>query len=473
MRHLIHGLAALATLTLASAVRADTTPRFPPGAVWNQDISQATPHPQSGTMISSLAALGGFGFSRMQIDFGLQLVRAPAGAPTRAIVAYPGEDYYSPDCEAVGSRMPVPTNAAIEAVDGLTCDNNSEDCHLLVVQGEVLYEAYKANASGNNLEALCLAVWKLDRVYQASNRGEHCTSADAAGFPIAPLLFNADDVYAAMQVTNGDLGHAIRFILPNPRMASTLVNGVRNKFYVRPGSHAGGPSGPETTVPYGSRLRLRSDFPVSMYPPAAQVVLRTMQRYGIVLADGGNIALTAESDRYTTRKWSDVGLTARVFDQAVPSAKVVVQDFTVLDTGPRILETYDCVRNPEPPPPTTTAPSAPGAVIVQAGLKQPMVIELRWTGGATDVSIQRNGQLVRTLTNTNLYVEKYFGGPRPGFRVCNAGTTTCSPSVLTPALRRTGPVPATPPPVAAKPLRLVEPAMPAKIGRKPVEKRLN
>ena len=474
MRPLALFLAALTTVALAPAVHADTTPRFPQGAIWNLDISESAPHPQSGTMISSLATLGGFGFGRMQIDFGLQVVRAPAGAPTRTIVAYPGDDYYFPDCEAVGSTMPVPANSAIEAVDGLTCDNDNEDCHLLVLQGNVLYETYKANASGANLEAQCLAVWKLDRVYQASNRGEHCTSADAAGFPIAPLLFNADDVYAAMQVPSGDLGHAIRFILPNPRMASTLVNGVRNKFYVRPASHAGGPTGPETTVPYGSRLRLRSDFPVALYPAAAQVVLRTMQRYGIVLADGGNVALTAESDRYTTKKWSDVGLTSRVFDQAVPSAKVVVQDFTVIDTGARTLETYDCVRNAEPPPTTFTTPSAPTAEIVQAAPKLPLLIEFRWTGGAPDVTVQRNGLVVRTMANTNLYVEKYFGSPRPGFRVCNAGTSQCSPTAITRALRRTGPIPPTPPPVTTKPARVAEPVLlPAKIGRQPVNKRLD
>jgi len=76
------------------------------------------------------------------------------------------------------------------------------------------------------------------------------------------------------------------------------------------------------------------------------VILRTMQRYGIVLADGGNIALTAESDLFTTHTWAELGINSRVFDQAAPSAPVMAQDFVVLDTGPRIVETYDCVRNP-------------------------------------------------------------------------------------------------------------------------------
>jgi hypothetical protein len=340
--------ATLAVAATASPARAEAPPRFPATAVWHQDISQAAVHADSASMISTLQGLGGFGNGRMQIDFGMRIVRAPAGAPTRNIVGYPsGGEYYSPDCEAPGTAMPVPANAAIEASAGLSCANASNDCHLLVVQGSTLYEAYRANASGDTgLQSQCLAKWNLDAVYPASNRGEHCTSADAAGFPIAPLLFNADEVHAAMQVPAGDLGHAIRFILPNARMASS--GGTR--YYVRPASHAGGPTGPVGSVPYGSRLRLRANFPVNLYNPAAQVILRTMQRYGIVLADGGTVALTAEADLYTTHKWTELGIDSRTFDLQVAGAPVRVQDFQVLDTGPRIVETYDCVRNAEPPP---------------------------------------------------------------------------------------------------------------------------
>ena len=53
--------------------------------------------------------------------------------------------------------------------------------------------------------------------------------ADAAGFPIAPLLFNADEL------ATGSINHAIRFILPNPR--------IRAKVFVHPATHAGAPAG--------------------------------------------------------------------------------------------------------------------------------------------------------------------------------------------------------------------------------------
>ena len=190
-------------------------------------------------------------------------------------------------------------------------------------------------------------------VYPPEGRGDHCTSADAAGFPMATLMPNADEVAAAVPTAGSDLGHAIRFILPNPRMAS-FPDGPdndddREPMYVRPASHAGGPIGPEATVPYGSRLRLRDDFPMAGYNAAAQVILRTMQRYGIVLSDGGNIALTFESDVNTTAKWSDpaIDIFPQVFWTGTDGNRqpVRVTDFTVLDTGPRIEETYDCVRS--------------------------------------------------------------------------------------------------------------------------------
>ena len=79
------------------------------------------------------------------------------------------------------------------------------------------------------------------------------------------------------------------------------------------------------------------------YSPPARVVLNTFKRYGIVLADGGTVALTAESDLYTTTDWSDLGIDSRIFDQTPGAPAVSITDFDVIDTGDRIAETYDCV----------------------------------------------------------------------------------------------------------------------------------
>lgn len=341
----------------SALAQAAQPPRFPPGAVWHQDIASAPVHPDSATMIATLTALGGFGgtsFTRMQIDFSLHVVEAGPDSPVRTILPHP-DGYYSPDCEPPGTAMPVPLDAAIEGSADLSCDNASDDCHLLVVQGDLLYEAYRATAAGDDgLQSQCLAVWRLDRVYPPEGRGEHCTSADAAGFPMAPLMFNADEIAASLAADasgGGDLGHAIRFVIRNERMATDVsLGGVGGRLYVRPASHAGGPSGPAASVPYGARLRLRPDFPLTGYNPAARVILNTFKRYGIVLADGGNITLTAESDRYTTAKWTDLGIHSRVFDLTPNALAVAVTDFAVLDTGQRIGETWECVRTVLPEP---------------------------------------------------------------------------------------------------------------------------
>lgn len=332
----------------AGIAHADPPPRFPASSVWNQDISTAPLHPDSAAMIATLSGLGGFGNGRMQIDFSLHVVHAPPGSPTRTTVSHPW-GYYDPDCEPLGTELPVPPGAAIEGRTDLNCNNLDNDCHLLVVQGETIYEAYlAAEAGATEIETHCLAVWHLGAVYPPEGRGEHCTSADAAGFPISALLFNADEIQASLDsdpAGGGDLGHAIRFILPNASMASDAnLGGVGGRLYVRPASHAGGPSGPATSVPYGARLRMKDDFPVDEYPPSVRVVLNTFVRFGIVLADGGTVALTAESDLYTTTKWADLGIDSRIFDQTPGATDVSITHFEVIDTGPRIAETYDCVR---------------------------------------------------------------------------------------------------------------------------------
>ena len=186
---------------------------------------------------------------------------------------------------------------------------------------------WRAHVSGGVFRGGCLATWDMTRAYPPSGRGEQCTSADAAGYPIAPLLFSADEVAA------GRIDHAIRFVLPNET--------IRAGEYVHPATHGtratrGGPDGP----PYGSRLRLRANYPLDTLPnDAARVVARAMQRYGMLLADGGRVTLTALSDRFTRAKWAGL-LAPRDLQSLRP------RDFEMVEAGARIALTLDCVRNP-------------------------------------------------------------------------------------------------------------------------------
>lgn len=338
---------------LCGIVRAEVLPQFPAESVWRQNISDAAIHPDSESMKATLELLGGFGNNRLQIDFSLRVVHAGQDAPMLKLASRVNENndsiYYANECDALDSLVPVPRDATIEGETGMRCESDG-DCHYLVKQGNLLFEIFRAQVVRGNLQAECLATWNLDTVYPVENRSDHCSSADAGGMPIAPLLFNADEIQASLKLDptgGGDIGHAIRFILPNQRIANDETLGGRfGRLYVRPASHAGNPQGPASTVPYGVHMRLRSDFRVDSHPPAARVILNTLKHYGMVLADGGNIALTAESDLYTTTKWADLGIDSNVFSRG---RIVKVADFDVLDTGPRIAETYNCTM-PMPPP---------------------------------------------------------------------------------------------------------------------------
>jgi len=308
---------------------------FPASAPWYQDVTNAALDAQSSSVIAGLSAKGGWGAGSFRIDFSLEVLKADASVTPRAFTQT--DDFYDPDCDFV--PVPVPPTGRLEGESNYACASDG-DCHLLVIQGTKLYEMWRADitggtATGTPFNGGCLAVWDLTRDYWKPAappapfaRGDQCTSADAAGYPMAALLFSADEVAA------GSLNHAIRFILPNDR--------IRKGEYVHPATHSGAGKGTPTTdtVPYGARFRLKPTFNLAGLPnEGARTVARALQRYGMFLADGGNIALTAQADTYTTAKWDGL-LGSRDL------SSILVTDFEMIDGGTRIPLTLDCVRTP-------------------------------------------------------------------------------------------------------------------------------
>lgn len=313
---------------------------FPPGAVWYEDVSNAPVSPESDAITAWMEQHeppNGWGTGVMKVDFSIVAVDVPAGTAKRTFQTVDGY-YYVPDCD--NAPVPVPAGGAVEETYGTPTDfsgpftgyncygfPDGADCHMLFVSRSEkrLYELYHATIDPSDVfSGGCLAIWDISTVYGPDGRGQQCTSADAAGFPIAPLLFTAEEIKA------GEINHAIRFILPNDM--------VRTKKYVYPATHGTNTTGPQTSIPYGARLRLRSDYPLGSLSPAAQVVAKALQKYGMLHADGGQIALTAQSDVLSDVKWADVG-----FDANSLSA-LKATDFEVLDFGTPIDVTYDCQR---------------------------------------------------------------------------------------------------------------------------------
>ncbi len=289
---------------------------------WTKSVASLPKSAESDAILGWLGDHGGWGTPKLRIEFSLKVLHARGEVPFRSFA--PTEDFYAPDCDNV--PFPVPPGGALEDEEGYTCTTDG-DCHLLVVHepSQKLYEMWRADLAGDNFKGGCVAVWDLNRSYPGG-RGDNCTSADAGGFPVAAMVFTADEV------ARGSIDHALRFILPNSR--------IRRGVYVAPASHAsdslhGGPDAP----PYGVRLRLRADYPLEALPSdGARVVARAMQRYGMLLADGGRIPLTAADDRFTEHKWDEVGV------EPESLAGIAVSDMEVVDLGEPIKATGDCER---------------------------------------------------------------------------------------------------------------------------------
>ena len=301
---------------------------FGAGAFFLEDVYDAPKASQSDRAIAALRSRGGFGNGGvLQIDFSIDVLNATASTAKREFVTRTeangfDDEFYTPDCDHV--PVPVPAGGNLEGEDAYTCSSDG-DCHLIVWNEaeKKLYEMWRADISGARFVGGCLAVWDTSRALGPEGRGLQCTSADAAGFPIAPLLFTADEVAA------GAIEHAIRFILPNDRT---------RKGFVPPATHGTGTTGPADAPYYGFHLRLRRDYPIERLPnEGARVVARALQRYGMYHADGGNIALTAQSDRHTQRKWQ--GLLA---PRDLSALKI--EDFELIDHGAFVPLTYDCKR---------------------------------------------------------------------------------------------------------------------------------
>lgn len=326
------------------------------------DVTDAPVRPDSAATTAWLAANGGWGNDHFQIDTSFVILDADANTPR--VTRTPNDPVpYSTDCDP-GVQIPLPPGGRIEGLPDYVCPGRvagdyQGDCHLLAVDfdGGFLYESYRATYADGQYYTECDIAWELaldvwgsppapgSMLPPVAERnwgvGRDCTGTDAAGFPIAPLLFTVGDVLS------GRVEHAIRFALPNDRMQRAPSMDAEGPVYVWPASHAGGPQAYDPAAPiYGSRWRLRADFdPASrgLDPanPVVKAVVWGLQHHGMLLADGGNITLMAEDSTGCAMSWDSLWGPngSRVLDGILPG------DFEVIDTG-GTENGYDCTRNP-------------------------------------------------------------------------------------------------------------------------------
>ena len=237
---------------------------FPPDNPWNFDISRAPVDTNSEKLIASVGA-----DKPMHPDFGTVWEGNPNGIP---YVIVPGTQPKVPvtfEYADESDRGPyaIPPDAPIEGGP-----NAQGDRHVLVIDRDhwILYELFAAfpQDGGKSWKAVSGAIWDLDK---NSSRPAGWTSADAAGLAVFPGLVRYDEV-----VERKEIPHALRFTVKKSRRA-----------YVPPASHFASRSADPNLPPMGMRVRLRADFDESGFSPTAQVILRCLKKYGMILADNG------------------------------------------------------------------------------------------------------------------------------------------------------------------------------------------
>jgi hypothetical protein len=238
---------------------------FPTVNAWNQDISKCAVSPNSDIYIKSMGM-----DTHVHPDFGTIWNKQLWGIP---YVVVPGNQQRLPvkfryDSESDAGPYPIPVNPPIEGGP-----NSTQDRHILIVDrdNQKLYELFNVfppDAFHSLWRADSGAIFDLGKNVL---RQEGFTSADAAGLPILPGLVRFDEVGEQHEIR-----HALRFTASRTRRA-----------YISPARHFASSITDKTVPPMGLRLRLKSSFDISGFPPSAQVILKALKKYGMLLADNG------------------------------------------------------------------------------------------------------------------------------------------------------------------------------------------
>jgi len=207
----------------------------------------------------------------------------------------------------------------------LTTDGNN-DHHMISVNWETchFYETYQEGNPGNSWTAA--SGWDYDgSSYTTTGDPNHGGgSTDAAGLPMLPLLLHLSDLQS------GEIKHAMRF-------TSCVGCIAHDSLWPAIGSTAWGTGVP----PMGSRWRLKASVDISKFSPKAQIILRGLQRYGMVSADVGSVnQIQVSSDFNQDPK-------ARAALNEVSGAGINTSQFEVVDESSLMLSSSSYQVNPQ------------------------------------------------------------------------------------------------------------------------------
>ena len=236
---------------------------FPADNYWHADVRSLPVDSHSAAWMSAMGSATrklhpDFGPSGGAMPYGIPITIAKAGH-ARVPVAFQYAD------ESDTLAYPLGADTLIEGGA-----NSGGDQHAIVVTADTceLFETWDTSNTASGWTAGSGAHWLLS---SDALRPNTWTSADAAGLPILPGLLRWSEVAA------GHVNHAIRF-----------TTNTTDDSYLWPARHAASSNHNANLPPMGARFRLKSTFSLAGYSAQAQVVLRAMQTYGLVLADNGS-----------------------------------------------------------------------------------------------------------------------------------------------------------------------------------------
>jgi hypothetical protein len=185
-------------------------------------------------------------------------------------------DLVSPCTAAAAPRpqFPIPPTPLVEGGIVTEPDQPYGDHHILLLDADScslweLYHAYPDPKGGWDIFGAAYFDLKSNALRPAS-----WTSADAAGFPILPLLLRADEASAGL------IPHALRF---------TIDSGKIRSEYTWPARHLTGKATAASLPAMGQAFRIKAGYAIpAHFNTQARAIVQALKTYGMYLADGGS-----------------------------------------------------------------------------------------------------------------------------------------------------------------------------------------
>jgi hypothetical protein len=255
-------------------------PSFPADHAVNRDVSSDAVDARSAAILQAMGADS----LKLHPDFGAPQYGLPyatvPGTETRVPMTFTYATQSDP------GPYPFPIDVPIQGGA-----NSSGDRHAIVLDRDncLLYETYDTWPSNGGFRAGSGALFDLST---GALRPDGWTSATASGLALLPGLARPEEVLDA-----GEIRHALLFSAGSTAHA-----------YVHPATHSSGTSADPNAPPLGLRVRLRASFDLSNYRGSSLIILKALQRYGMLLVDNSQPGLFWSIAGAQSSRWNDSDL---------------------------------------------------------------------------------------------------------------------------------------------------------------------